>query len=147
MKYTIPYKKLRNNARPPVKKHILDAGWDISVSSIKTHDDGQLLTYGCGLAFDFSSVGWAEVFARSSVYKHGMILSNGVGVIDGNYRGEVSGVFYVFRRDASIYTYGDRFLQIVLPEIKIEDEVEFVLVPELKCSDRGAGGYGSTGDK
>lgn len=147
MKYTIPYKKIRRNACAPFHAHDNDAGWDLSVSKIRLDDTGRMITYGCGLAFDFSSVGFADVRSRSSVYKHNLMLSNGVGTIDAGYRGEVTGVFYLMHGDCKLYRYGDRFLQLVFPNLSPDDTVEFVEVESLNETSRGVGGYGSTGEK
>lgn len=147
MIYKIPYKKLRQNAKAPARAHSDDAGWDLSVSTIKPHDDGRFFTYGCGLAFDFSGVGFADARARSSCWKHGLVLSNGSGVIDAGYRGEVMAVFLSVSKDAPIYNYGERFMQLLFPKLALGDDVEFVEVEELNSSDRGDCGYGSSGDK
>lgn len=146
MIYKIPYKKLRQNAKAPARAHSDDAGWDLSVSTIRVSDDGKFITYGCGLAFDFSSVGYADARARSSCWKHGVVLSNGAGVIDAGYRGEVMAVFVQVSMDAPIYQYGERFMQLLFPKLGIGDDVEFCEVQELGSSERGPGGYGSSGD-
>lgn len=145
-KIIIPYKKLRANAKAPWKAHDTDAGWDLYVSTIYPHEGDNLITFGCGLAFDFSQVGFADARARSSCWKHGLMLTNGAGVIDADYRGEVSGVFFCFNKSKEIYNIGERFLQLIFP-IKQEYFIEFQEVESLSNSDRGEGGYGSTGDK
>ena len=147
MKYTIPYKKIRPNAKAPFHAHGDDAGWDLYVSSVMPHLDGGFITFGSGLAFDFSSVGFADARPRSSVWKHGLILTNSAGVIDAGYRGEVCGVFYEINDNATIYNVGERFLQLLFPQLGVDDTVEFVEVETLPSSSRGEGGYGSTGEK
>lgn len=146
MKYLIPYKKIRANAKAPFHAHPDDAGWDLYVSSICPHMDDCLIQFGSGLAFDFSSVGFADARPRSSVWKHGLMLTNSAGVIDAGYRGEVCGVFCRMNDKATIYNVGERFLQLVFPLLNIGDTVEFVEVDCLHSSSRGDGGYGSTGD-
>lgn len=146
MKYTIPYKKLRRNAKEPFHAHPDDAGWDLSVSKIQPSDDCRMITYGCGLAFDFSSVGFADARCRSSICKRNLMLSNGVGTIDAGYRGEVTGVFYVVGDHCDMYHYGDRFLQLVFPLLSPGDTVEFVEVESFGESTRGENGYGSSGE-
>ena len=85
----------------------------------------------------------ALVFARSGLgIKHGISLSNGVGVIDSDYRGEIQ----VGLTNLSDLPYtiqpGDRIAQLVVtPVVAPEPEV----VEELEDTDRGAGGFGSTG--
>ena len=148
MKYTIPYVKIRDGAKPPAKAHIDDAGWDLSVSLIKLDNQNEnYITFGCGLAFDFSNVGFAQAMARSSVWKHHMVLTNGAGIIDAGYRGEVMGVFYTLDDKAILYKPDERFMQLVFPQLRPDDVVEFIEVDKLEPSSRGDGGYGSTGDK
>lgn len=85
----------------------------------------------------------ALVFARSGlVVKHGVTLSNGVGVVDSDYRGEIR-VGLVNQSDAP-YTVapGDRVAQLaVMPVVRAELE----LCETLDETARGAGGFGSTG--
>lgn len=70
-------------------------------------------------------------------------MANSVGVIDSNYRGEVTGKF---RLTGSLefgkYQAGERFAQMIIIPYP---EVEFVEADELSETDRGTGGYGSTG--
>ena len=68
--------------------------------------------------------------------------TNSVGVIDSDYRGSISFVFYKGPTWIEPYSYGDRIGQLVIVPIP---EVEFVEVEELSETERGAGGYGSTG--
>ena len=85
----------------------------------------------------------ALVFARSGLgIKKGVCLSNGVGVIDSDYRGEI-GVGLVNLGDAP-YTVqpGDRIAQLMVVPV-VQPTLEFV--DELDETERGAGGFGSTG--
>ena len=86
----------------------------------------------------------AELRARSSIHKTGLILSNGVGTGDLSYRGEYKAVFYQVVKGLPIYKVGDRVCQLAL---SIAPKIEFELVEELTDTERGAGGYGSTGNK
>lgn len=79
---------------------------------------------------------------RSSVWKTGMVLSNCEGTIDELYRGEVSAVFYHVMPDMPRYRVGDRIGQI---KLGFTLPMNFVVVDKLDESERGAGGYGSTG--
>ena len=79
------------------------------------------------------------IFPRSSVSKTGLSLRNAVGVIDSGYRGPI---MLKFGGEAGGYLAGDRVGQImILPY----PEIEYVEVDELSDSERGAGGFGSTG--
>ena len=85
----------------------------------------------------------ALVFARSGLgIKHGISLSNGVGVIDSDYRGEIQ----VGLTNLSDLPYtiqpGDRIAQLVVTPV-VAPELE--VVEELEDTDRGAGGFGATG--
>ena len=85
----------------------------------------------------------ALVFARSGLaLKQGLAMANGVGVIDADYRGEVS-VPVVNLSDAPVHiTNGERIAQLVLVPIVRPQMVE---ISELSETARGAGGFGSTG--
>ena len=97
-----------------------------------------------GIAIALPSADYvALVFARSGLgIKQGVCLSNGVGVIDSDYRGEIA-VGLVNLSDVS-YTVqpGDRIAQLMVTPV-VQPRVH--LVPELDETERGVGGFGSTG--
>ena len=97
-----------------------------------------------GLAMALPSADYvALVFARSGLgIKQGVCLSNGVGVIDSDYRGEIA-VGLVNLSDTP-YTVqpGDRIAQLMVTPV-VQPRVH--LVPELDETERGVGGFGSTG--
>ena len=85
----------------------------------------------------------ALVFARSGLgIKHGVSLSNGVGVIDSDYRGEIQ--VGLTNLSDTLYTVqpGDRIAQLVVTPV-VTPELE--IVEELEDTERGTGGFGSTG--
>ena len=131
--------------------HNDDRGFDlVCVAKEPAKDDEgneipNVWRYHSGLAFQFPDGLDAEFRARSSVYKTGLMLSNGVGTIDHGYRGEVQGVFYdILKQPQRHYKPGDRFGQLIIPGIDPRF-IEFIQVDELTETDRGAGGYGSSG--
>jgi dUTP pyrophosphatase len=71
-----------------------------------------------------------------------MILSNSTGIIDVDYRGEVSAVFYHVMPNMPKYEVGDKIGQIY---IEYSERLRFLEVSELSETERGTGGYGSTG--
>lgn len=79
---------------------------------------------------------------RSSVWRTGMVLSNCEGTIDEAYTGEISAVFYHVLPDMPRYKVGDRIGQI---KIGLTLPIEFEEVEDLDDTDRGTGGYGSSG--
>lgn len=149
-KVTILFKRLTEDAEPPVKAHDGDAGWDVCAVGKKDFRTGlgplHCVAYRTGLAFAVPKGYWLDVRARSSVYKYGTWLSNGVGTLDSGYRGELFGMFYCYDTVADAYKIGDRIAQLIV-QPALTTDVEFVEVDELPESwdGRGEGGYGSTG--
>lgn len=142
----IKVKKLVPEAVVPTRAHASDAGFDLVAVSRVIDGDGAIV-YGTGLAFEIPEGYVGLVFPRSSVAKKDLVLSNCVGVIDAGYRGEVMAKFKMI--DPLVghevyywYEKGDRICQIVFVKLP---EVELVESDELSDSDRGTGGYGSTG--
>ena len=85
----------------------------------------------------------ALVFARSGLgVKHGIALSNGVGVIDSDYRGEIQVGLTNLSNTPYTIAPGDRIAQLsVVPVVQVRP----VPVEDLDETDRGSGGFGSTG--
>lgn len=98
-----------------------------------------------GIAIELPKDYVALVFARSGLaIKHGLALSNGVGVIDSDYRGEIAvGLINQGEADFEI-SPGERIAQLVVMPV-VQPELE--LVDDLSDTARGAGGFGSTGRK
>ena len=148
----VKIKKLYEDSILPTKAHATDAGYDLYAHS-KSYDDDDNIVYGSGVAMEIPQGYVGLVFPRSSNAKKDLILSNSVGVIDSGYRGELSFKFkpssviekpdlaYI-PESISKYEVGDRIGQIIIMPYP---EVEFVEVEELSDSDRGNGGYGSSG--
>ena len=137
----IKIKKLHKDAVIPSYSKDGDAGMDLTATEIinETHN---IITYGTGLAFEIPKGYVGLVFPRSSIRKYELQLSNSVGVIDSGYRGEVQATFNKTHYKLENYKVGDRVAQImILPYPKIE----LVETNELSNSDRGSGGFGSTG--
>ena len=104
------------------------------------------MVYKTGLAMEIPEGYVGLIYPRSSISKTKQMLRNHVGVIDSGYRGEVILKFGWFSQaatpDSSVYDAGDRIAQLmIVPHPK----VEFVEVDELSDTDRGDGGFGSTG--
>ena len=144
----VKIKKLIEDAVIPTYATDGSAGMDITATSISFDKDNNVV-YGCGLAFEIPKGYVALLFPRSSNAKKDLLLSNAVGVLDSDYRGEVTfkfkrtkkGLFSWFKRE-KIYNMGDRIGQIII--IK-HPTIEFVESEELSETTRGKGGYGSTG--
>ena len=105
---------------------------------------GELVSLPTGIAIALPSAGYAAlVFARSGLgVKHGIALSNGVGVIDSDYRGEIQVGLTNLSRVPYTISPGDRIAQLaVVPVV----QARLTVCEELPESGRGAGGFGSTG--
>lgn len=146
-KIKIKFKKLNPNAKMPVKAHESDYCHDVTATTCEEIAPG-VYKYGTGLAIEMDPELMTEYSAcvtfraRSSVCKTGMVLANGIGTIDRDYRGEISAVFYHVMPDMPRYQVGDRIGQI---HLDISPKLEFVEVGTLSETERAAGGYGSTG--
>lgn len=137
----VKVKKLDQNAVIPKKAHASDAGFDLVAVKVG-FEDGCWVCY-TGLAFEIPEGYMGLVFPRSSIVRKDMSLANAVGVIDSHYRGEVTGRFRLTGNlEFPKYGVGERFAQMIIMPYP---EVEFVESDELSETDRGAGGYGSTG--
>lgn len=138
---TIRIKKLTADAVVPTKAHATDAGFDLTAVSCAMDDDGNLV-YGTGIALEIPDNHVGLVFPRSSNARKDLRLTNCVGVIDSGYRGEITAKFRPTATPAKKYAKGDRIAQLIIVEL---DNYTFVESDELSDSERGVGGYGSTG--
>ncbi len=97
-----------------------------------------------GIAIFVSDPGYAAlILPRSGLgHKHGIVLGNLVGLIDSDYQGEL--MISAWNRGASNFAIepGDRIAQLVVVPVQ---QVEFSIVSEFLSTDRGAGGFGSSG--
>lgn len=120
------------------RAHEGDAGYDLVATSITGTVDGKWI-YGTGVsvAIPFGFVGL--LVPRSSIVKREAYLANSVGVIDSGYRGEVRAVFTA---DKAPYELGERCCQLVILPCYLAEPKE---VKFLEDSDRGSGGFGSSG--
>ena len=165
-------KKLHPDAVIPKYAHDADCGMDLTAVN-KEYDNYGNVVYGFGLAFEIPKGYAGFIFPRSSNYKTGLLLSNCVGIVDSCYRGEVMAKFSMLKSNVvparlldrirwfikghfdrnvpmngnycglGSYNVGDRVAQmVILPYPK----VTFEEVDELSETDRGDGGYGSTGN-
>lgn len=167
--------KLNDKAKLPFKKYNEDFCYDVVATSCEEVapnvykygiglafqiereemllQDGKEIQIGNGLSYAKTlpiSVLWQnaninlslDFRPRSSVWKTGMSLSNCEGTIDELYTGQVYAVFYHIMPFMPKYEVGDRIGQI---KIGLTFPIEFVEVDSLNDTERGEGGYGSTG--
>ena len=142
----VKIKKLNDFATIPTYATDGSAGMDITAISMTYDDDGNIV-YGTGLAFEIPEGYVGLLFPRSSNAKKDLILSNSVGVIDSDYRGEVSFKFkpsYCFNKEDMdvVYDVGDKVGQMIIVPYP---HIEWEQATELSETKRGKNGYGSTG--
>ena len=129
---------------PPVYQHPGDAGCDLlAATTLEIPPGGQVLVpTGLRLALPPGYMGL--VLPRSGLaLRHGVTLVNSPGLIDAGYRGEISVIMWNTRSDQSFtVTAGDRIAQLVIAPFS---QGLFHEVGSLPGSDRGMGGFGSTG--
>lgn len=141
----VKIKRLVSEAVMPKKAHASDAGFDIVAVSGGWDESESVYVYHTGLAMDIPEGYVGLLFPRSSIAKKDLILSNCVGVIDSGYHGEVLAKFGLANRPTvkdCIYHAGDRIMQLIVMPLL---DVELVESEDLGWSDRGEGGFGSTG--
>ena len=141
-------KKVRENAKIPTRGTVGSAGMDLYACidepiPLKKGDKAVIPT---GIAIGIDDPHYAAfVYARSGLaIKHGIGLLNSVGVIDSDYRGEICvGVINQLKEPYTIEPF-ERIAQMVIQPVALPELVE---VDSLDETDRGAGGFGSTGTK
>lgn len=143
----IKYKVLNELAKEPTRGSEYAAGYDLYAAtdreiSLFPHTT-QLI--GTGLAFELPDGYFGAVYARSGLAsKKGLRPANCVGVVDSDYRGEVMVALHNDSDHIMTIDAGERIAQLVLmPYINMT----FEQVEELNTTNRGEGGFGSTGNK
>ncbi len=141
-------KKLRENAKIPFRATEGSAGMDLyaCIDEPVTLEAGEkaVIPTGIAIALPSPELG-AFIFARSGLaIKHGIGLLNSVGVIDSDYRGEVCvGLINQLKEPYTVQP-DERIAQMVIMPVSLIQPVE---VDELDETERGTGGFGSTGTK
>lgn len=138
-------KKMRKNAAVPVRSTAGSAGLDLAacLEEPVTIAPGERALIPSGIAVGLLENTVGLVFARSGLsVKKGIALANGVGVIDSDYTGEILVGLLNTSKEAYTVMPSERIAQlVVMPVLPLPvEEVE-----ELEATQRGAGGFGSTG--
>lgn len=140
---TLRFKKIHPDATLPSYAHASDAGMDVrSVEDVTVPAMGRVLVH-TGLVMLLPPMYEAQVRPRSGLaLKHGITVLNAPGTIDSGYRGEVCVILANFGDSDFQVKKGDKVAQIVVAPV-VQAEIEEV--SEIDETDRGAGGFGSTG--
>ncbi|HEY3210363.1 MAG TPA: dUTP diphosphatase [Actinomycetota bacterium] len=140
----LPFRKLRPDARLPAYAHPGDAGLDLASAVDAEVGPGERALIPTGVAVAIPDGHAGLVLPRSGLAsREGLTLANSPGLIDAGYRGEVTcAVVNLDRHRAVSIKRGDRIAQLVIMPVQL---VEPTWSEELPASDRGEGGFGSTG--
>ena len=141
---TLKVRRLDARARLPTRAYPGDAGLDLHALEDGTLDPGERASVRTGIAVEIPEGEAGLVLPRSGLAsRHGIALVNAPGLIDSGYRGEI--VVLLLNTDPTArfaLAAGDRIAQLVLVKVQTPEVVE---VEELAVSERGAGGFGSSG--
>ena len=133
--------KLIQNGKMPVRMTGGACAFDCWARAYDPIPEFRQIRYWLGFSLEVPEGFSALILPRSSICRTSMRLTNGVGLIDRDYRGEVSAVFDVVGEGNLLYGVGERVAQMLIvpaPLIQLEP------VDELSTTSRGEGGYGST---
>jgi dUTP pyrophosphatase len=131
-------------AQLPTRAHDGDAGLDLRASEPATIGAGERAAVGTGIAVEIPPNHAGLVLPRSGLaLRHGIALVNAPGLIDAGYRGEIRVLLLnTDREHAFELEPGDRIAQLLVTPFAAAEPIE---APELADSERGAGGFGSSG--
>lgn len=142
----IRFRKLHPDAVEPFHGSKMAAGYDLTAVDVEWDDENKVLVYHTGLAVEIPRGYYGSLKARSSICKKTLLLVDSDGTIDADYRGEIT-VKFCFRWGGEntkprFYEIGDRIAQLVIEPV---ERVIWIESDTLSETERGEGGYGSTG--
>ena len=141
----IEFAKLNSEAIIPTQGSSQAAGWDLYAleETIVKRNTSSMIKTGLAIAIP---LGWeGQIRCRSSLGKKGMIMPNGIGTIDSDYRGELMVLAtWIGQGDEFVVQKGERVAQLLFSRVP---RVKFVErdFDQLGTTDRGTGGFGSSG--
>lgn len=126
----------------PTRAHAHDAGADLRASEWHFIGSGQFATVPTGVRVSIPEGCVGLLAARSSLCARGLLMANGVGIIDAGFTGEIKVPLYNAGNTPSNVLAGERIAQLVILPCELPT---FRLVAKLEETERGEGGFGSTG--
>lgn len=138
----VKIRKVHPDAVLPKRAHPTDAGMDVTAISMEMTED--YIEYDTGLQFQLPAGYVMLIFPRSSNSKKDLLLCNSVGVLDAGYTGNLKFRFKLTTEGYTekIYNPGDKIGQIIILPYP---EINFIETEKFDETDRGSGGFGSTG--
>ena len=141
---TLPVKRLDKTLDMPAYAYTGDAGLDLKAAedAVLAPFERKLVSCGISIAIPAGYAGF--VLPRSGLAaKHGISIVNAPGLIDSNYRGEIKAILVNLDANNSFeISHGDRIAQLVIMKV---EQVSLVVCDQLDETQRGAGGFGSSG--
>lgn len=138
-------KLLTPTAKIPLRASDYAAGYDLYADETLVIPAGETRLVHTGIALAIPPGFWGGVYARSGLAaKRGLRPANCVGVIDADYRGEIMVAMYNDSHESQLINKGDRIAQLVFAPM-CADSRGFTVVDELDSTNRGEGGFSSTG--
>jgi len=129
----------------PERKNVGDSGFDLKAAHDEVIEPHKWKLIKCGFSMEMSEGYEGQVRSRSGLaLKSGMFVLNEPGTLDSSYRGEVGVILANYSDKTFEVKKYDRVAQLVFQQIP---EVVLIQVNELSDSQRGMGGFGSTGVK
>lgn len=146
----LKFKRLTDTMTIPTKAHPTDACFDIYADALSFRSDGEIwiaphetVLIPTGFATNIPHGYWGAIFARSGLAsKQGLRPANCVAVIDEPYTGEWKVPLHNDTNEPKLIKHGERIAQFTLLPYY---DIQLTEVNELYTTDRGAGGFGSTG--
>ncbi|MBE7074923.1 MAG: dUTP diphosphatase [Clostridiales bacterium] len=144
MKKVVKFKKLNPDAIIPDYAHEGDAGMDLYSVIDATIEPLTWKLIPTGLACELPEGTEGQVRSKSGIaLKNGVFVLNTPGTVDENYRGEIGVILYNLNtKEPFVIKKGQKIAQYVINAVEYVDTVE---IQELSSTDRGEGGFGSTG--
>ena len=141
----IPFARLDERAVLPTQGSAQAAGWDLYAIEDTVVPKGESVLIATGWAAAIPE-GWeGQIRCRSSLGKKGMIMPNGLGTIDSDYRGELKVLAtWIGEGDAFTVKAGERVAQLLFAPVPLVTLVETTM-EGLDRTERGDGGFGSSG--
>lgn len=143
----VQFVKVREGAKVPERGSKFAAGYDLSACIPDMErtiiHPGETVKIPTGLAFAYPEGYFGAVCARSGLAtKCGLAPANKIGILDEDYRGEVFIALHNHSSEVQVVNHGDRIAQLILlPYLN----VDFVESDKLDETERGEGGFGSSG--
>jgi dUTP pyrophosphatase len=142
MSLSFNYKKTDPNAIAPSKAHPTDSGFDLHLIKKVKDLTCNVTLYDTGISVEPPPGYYFELVGRSSISKSGYMLANNVGIIDESYRGSIMVALIKVDPDAAPLEFPCRLVQLIPRELVLMNPHE---ISELTETERGAGGFGSSG--